>query len=561
MLPRKDHFLREDFLHRFAEVGNVEVLSTMLGQAMDKNPQADQAKSEQNTFLHTLAEKHDVRVLINLFQETNQKRTEMSKKEGQEEHRKIYKYDLDDNAENEKKETSANWLAKSIEMSNEKGYTFLAVAVDKIQEETESDMIRVLEWMIAIFGEDFVSRLCERIYNGGNSLMHLAVRKSLPKLMSFVLKKTKDPHKIFKKEGYNSLHLAVQTNRMVTYFPKHFDVNIHMNNGETALHIAAQLGDSSSLEALIERGGDLSVRDIEDGHTPLHDCLQQVYFEGGVTEEKCDKFIRIWNTVVEKAVQWWCQKQGEKCKPPAHGSEEYLKLQRKAVYYLRSLIKNNDGLSVLQFAADRGLITCVQTMLSTKAVFVLQTKASIKNQVTHSLEEETVHEIDVSNLCPEYFVKKTSLYSESELHMFKVTDDEKEENKNKHQNKGEKEMTSFLDVLAKIQPPNKAGEILESIPMRSLTRLEWRVTKRIHILWMVIHMFLMVFTSVEITTSNNDSPWSTVLGFIVLMYGTIITGSHFVLKIMRRANRGQKTLSVEESIKNTKKTMGKKWTN
>ena len=371
--------------------------------------------------------------------------------------------------------------------------------------------------------------------------------------MRFVLKKTKDPYKIFNKEGYNPLHLAVQTNCMVACFSEHFDVNIHMNNGETALHIAAQLGDSSSLEALIERGGDLSVRDIEDGHTPLHDCLQQVYFEGGVTEEKCDKFIRIWNTVVEKAVQWWCLKQGVKCKPPAHGSEEYSKLQCKAVYYLRSLIKNNDGLSVLQFAADRGLITCVQTMLSTKAVFVLQTKAPIENPVIQSLEEGTVHEIDVTNLCPEYFVKKTLLYSESELDMFKVTDDEGE-NKNKHQNKGDNEMTSFLDVLAKIQPPNKAGEILESIPMMRLTRLEWKRTRMINVLWMIVHISLMVLTSFQITTYN-DPLWSAVL---TLMYGTIITGSHLVLIIMRLLKRGQTTLSVEESIKKYEKDDGEK---
>ena len=71
LLPRKDHFLREHFLHRFAEAGNVEVLSRMLVQAMDKNLQADQPKNEQNTFLHTLAEKHDMEVIINLFQKTN----------------------------------------------------------------------------------------------------------------------------------------------------------------------------------------------------------------------------------------------------------------------------------------------------------------------------------------------------------------------------------------------------------------------------------------------------------------------------------------------------------
>ena len=45
------------------------------------------------------------------------------------------------------------------------------------------------------------------------------------------------------------------------------------------------------------------MRDKEDGHTPLHDCLQQVFFEGGADDaEKCHKFFTVWDTVVEKAV-------------------------------------------------------------------------------------------------------------------------------------------------------------------------------------------------------------------------------------------------------------------
>ena len=42
-----------------------------------------------------------------------------------------------------------------------------------------------------------------------------------------------------------------------------------MTNGETALHLAAQFGYYDVLGELIDHGGDLSVRDEKDGHTPL----------------------------------------------------------------------------------------------------------------------------------------------------------------------------------------------------------------------------------------------------------------------------------------------------
>ena len=48
---------------------------------------------------------------------------------------------------------------------------------------------------------------------------------------------------------------------------------------------------------------------MKDGHTPLHDCLQQVYVEGGFENEKpCEKFFDVWNKVVEESVTWWCLK-------------------------------------------------------------------------------------------------------------------------------------------------------------------------------------------------------------------------------------------------------------
>ena len=476
----------------------------------------------------------------------------------------------------------------------------------------EKDVMEALYKMTVIFGESVVSSLCEKTDNGGNCLAHQAVRKSMVELLAFILPKTEKAHEIFNKDGYNPLHLAVQANNtkvMASILEqKRFDINSTMFNGETALHIAAQLGQSEILGELIEQGGDLSVTD-EEGHTPLHDCLQQVYFESDCHEEKYGKFVNIWRKVVEKSVKWWCLKQDQS--EPANGSKEYLELQRKAVYYLRSCIKNNNGLSVLQFAADRGLVACVQTMMSTKDVFVMQTETLIQNKRTKRSNKSqmgTMYEIDVTNPSPEYFVQKDILYSMEELERLRVeevtdrrevsdaqveycpetlppTEPVQEESKDawntKLEDEGEEkiatsepkerlkedrktredqeeeghEIVSFLDALAAVKPPNKAGEVLESIPMRSLTMLEWRVSQRIHILWMILHFVLMILATTDTTSSDSDwSLASTVLGIVVLIYSTIISVSHFTVRIMRRRpNKDHAKRSVQESIKQYKK--------
>ena len=194
-------------------------------------------------------------------------------------------------------------------------------------------------------------------------------------------------------------------------------------------------------------------------------------------------------------------------------------------------MKNDDGLSVLQFAADRGLVICVQTMLSTKGVSVIPYKHTNENN-------EPAYEMDVSNLCPEYFVQKDGMYKtmSNDVHQEKV---------------------SFLDALAQVKPPHKAGEILESIPMMSLTWLEWRVTQWFHLLWMIVHIVFMVFATIEITTSDYSTVWSagsSVLCVFILVYTLFLTVLHLLVKIMkRRPNRVQAKQSVDTSRKKYEK--------
>ena len=277
---------------------------------------------------------------------------------------------------------------------NSDGDTFLAVAVkntrspQKTEDQTDvrmkeamQDTIDAMELITERFGEETLVSLLMPKY--GDSLLHIAVQESFKDLVAYFLSLLPEPENILNHDGYNPLHLAVYNNnlemvKLILESDKQneemptiekltktirFNVNNAMANGETALPLAAQFGYCGVLGELIDYRGDLSVRDKEDGHTPLHDCLQQVFFEGGADDaEKCHKFFTVWDKVVEKAVKWWCTKQSSS--PFSEDPSKRLSIQAKAVYYLRSCIENNNGLSVLQFAADRGLVSCVQKMLA-----------------------------------------------------------------------------------------------------------------------------------------------------------------------------------------------------
>ena len=401
--------------------------------------------------------------------------------------------------------------------------------------EREEDIIAAMDNMAKIFENiEDLSDLCKITDNGDNNILHHAVKKSLAKLLSYTLDIVEDGAELFNKDGYNALHLAVRLNNrpMVScILKKKFDVDKGMSNGETALHIAAQHEYADILGDLVRTGGDLSVRDDEDWHTPLHDCLQEVFFESGDQS----KFISIWNKVVEEAVIWWCSKQ-PKAAEPASGSPEYLEMQLKAVYYLRSCIKNKNGLSVLQFAADRGLVTCVQAMLCTKDVFVrLDTKSHKPN----------TYEIDITNLCPEYFPQEVNLFSEDELENLKDSKKDKDSKVN-----------SLLEALSAVKPPNKAGEILESIPMRSLTRLEWRIARGIHFLWIIWHLTLMLLRTIQVHSPGFHTV-SDVAIFVAPIYASILTVSHLVVKIKRRWRHTKRIQTgVEVSIREYEKRSG-----
>ena len=197
------------FLHHFAEANEVETL----GDIMVKSFVQTQNESSESTsdlqlhinelgdnFLHTFARKHSLEDLLGEINKQNM---------------------MDGNSDKMKpentnpysdKENRFNRIAECFKMKNKKGNTVLAVAVNSAEGKAmESSLLVAMQRMTVLFGEEAVATLCKEKDDGGTSLLHIAVQKSFPELLSYIISKTPNGAHIFNEDGYNPLHLAAQT--------------------------------------------------------------------------------------------------------------------------------------------------------------------------------------------------------------------------------------------------------------------------------------------------------------------------------------------------------------
>ncbi len=334
---------------------------------------------------------------------------------------------------------------------------------------------------------EFNERL-KRKNEAGNTFLHLAVLHSILEKLITTLEKYEDWKAVAEEtnqDGFNVLHLAVlnkdmdMVEQILKSFVGKIDIDIGTSDGETALHLAAKMGSTDMIERLVKLGADLAAQD-NDGHTFLHDCLQQVHLEGGsVHLGRCRKFKEVWRCVVdlssECTMEMWeskktkIRKLQEKNSVSAETLPEQVQKRRDVLFLLRSELFNHSGLSVLQYAADLGLEECVLVMLTEKGVFVV-------NDDQKKLSEDN-YMIEVTNLTPELQIERIS---------------EAEDNAT-----GFRRKATLVETLVKVKPSMKASKILDSTPLRKLLQWQWNVYQSFSIFWLVMHTIIMLFFSIN----------------------------------------------------------------
>ena len=431
-------------------------------------------------------------------------------------------------------------LRQWLDVKNNMGQTFLSTAVSVNK---EKDVCKFVLQILSppLQDQDTLDRyreasksvalLCRESNVNGNTILHEVVKKGL-QVDAEALADKPVGERCLNQDGFSAFHIAVLNNDiemvelLLKLYPE-FDVNLQTRQNEVAVHLAAKKGFVGMLKKLVEFGADLSLQDI-DGSTLLHDCLHKVYLEGGSSAPAhCQKFVDVWRGVVNTAAVWLCKRRGEEI--PLEGSKKLHECTREAVFHLRTQIRNKEGLSVVQYAADLGLEDCVMVMLTEEDVFV---RRCTGNQGG----DESGYEIEITSLSRE-FVKRR----EDPSHANKTTTqdaEEEDEAENKIEEKVEQVVgLTLLDTLSKVKPPLKASRILDSIPMCRLSQWQWIIYQWVSVTWIVVHLALMVYITYFVKTdlmlnvassSNltfNENRWADltlmVYGFFLLTAQTV----------------------------------------
>ena len=101
------------------------------------------------------------------------------------------------------------------------------------------------------------------------------------------------------------------------------------------------------------------------------------------------------------------------------------------------------------------------------------------------------------------------------------------------------EIISFLEILDRVKPSNKAGEILQSIPMKKLCELEYGVSQWFYVGWLVLHLLLMwcatyVISNLSSFCSLGTSIFGIAIVIFMAIYSLIITFVHVALITARK---------------------------
>ncbi len=238
---------------------------------------------------------------------------------------------------------------------------------------------------------------------------------------------------------------------------------------------------------LLLAGGDLAARDV-DGNTPLHDLCQTAASDKGNLE----KYLAVWDTIVENCVIWWCRQPFWKKPVPDMDSPNYQICKFDAMFMLRTELANNKHLSVLQFAADLGMPELVNYMITDENVFVEEIPLSddVKQDLDTVFEERQEYMINITHLVPEFSKNYGRIHymkgraCSRDLIMAVC---------------GHKylDVSSLEESIAKMEKPVDASLILQEIPMEDLARKKWMTYQWLYIFLLLLHVALMAWFSYE----------------------------------------------------------------
>ena len=304
-------------------------------------------------------------------------------------------------------------------------------------------------------------------------------------------------------EGNTALHLAAESGR-ISIIEELDDLNAKIVNheGNTPLHVAAFTGKDNVLETMLDMfqrpGRDLDInQQNHNGDTLLHisalqsntSRLQLLIKHGADLEKQNIEGNTVLHELIEETASepemidvssemfdaivghsvWWWCNKVGVAFP--YGSkDEFNNYQKKAIIYLTTKIYNNEGKNVTAFAIQNGVKELVSKILNIPDVFVF-------NQGKHRV-------YDVTNLTPDTFVltksqsrQKVGVAESSDITVAGRHADE-----------------SYVSLIIE-QPTKIATELLDITPICQVVENYWNAYQWVFVILMFTHITYMSLLS------------------------------------------------------------------
>ncbi len=323
---------------------------------------------------------------------------------------------------------------------------------------------------------------------------------------------------------------------LINVFGKGIDINSRDSEFATPLHTAIKTANTEAIKMLIHAGGNLAAQDI-DGNTPLHYLVQAA----ATDQDNLKRYLQVWDVIVDNCVYWWCQQdfwQDAKRTFPAENSPAYQACTFDAMFMLRTELGNNKKLSVLQYAAKLELPTFVNYMLTDEKAFVTEIP-KVKEKIGSTDETEQCYFINVTHLIPEFGRHYGSVhYMEGTKCSCDIV--------RQITGLGELKISSLEETMVKIDKPSVASAVFDADPMQDLAKKKWMTYQWVFILFILVHIALMLWFSIETSselqddleaTSNGNVPGSisqNIADIVVFVYAVLILLILFAGFITRR---------------------------
>ncbi len=362
--------------------------------------------------------------------------------------------------------------------------------IDSIEDEVFKDVVNLqntkVEPLLCIAIEHDYHQCVEKLYKAAND------KDEYVNTPNNDIDKESPLHLAAKMKKFATLKTIVET------FRDKIKLQAKDKHGFSVLHIAIRQGDAEAVAHLIRSGCDLAARDNE-GNTPLH-CLVEQAALACDDEDRLKPHLNVWQKVVEEVLHWWFRKIDGRRYAPHISKKDYRLSKRDALYYLRSELKNKNGLSVIQYAAQEGVSALVRDMIWVEDIFI------IPEEKQRNWKNRDLVTITVTNLMPQVKSDEVKYSGISDRNKWREFKDLK---KGDEMGQNEEGMPvrlfdnwdisfsgndkTLIRPFLRIKHPNKAAEVMNIQPLKQLVRDHWFVCQWLTVVIMVAHLVHMVF--------------------------------------------------------------------